>query len=549
MRIVGGAELVNGVDFTVDLASGVLTAAARPATETLVIWRDSSLVQARNFSTAETPAGNEVEASLDGLTRMVQEADQDIKRTIRAPAGDELAELPDAATRKLTPFQGYDTATGAPRLYSAASAAGLLREDLNLLATTPGLVLDIDPRTGIVTDYGGTISAFEDADREISATITGTPKHKTDQAGRSFIALNGGRFEFPVSMALPFTAFAVVRVFDDSADNVLFDFPGRCQAWYRSTNQWAIQSSSDDAELASSTTAATRTGRATVVCFEFNGTEMRVWENDKLQIQTTALTGVDPTGNLFIGATSTNTATSKDLGIWRMLFYNRTLTADYRDQVISTLQTAHADPAPAEKIFEVSAEEGVTVGSSNVTAWKDVARNISATITDTPTLGTDAGGDKYIDLQAGRFEFTLNSPEVMTVIARVVVNNNSADEVILNTDDLASNERILEYRSTNAWALSVDEGAGVVVDEAGAATVAGSPTTVVAEFNGPASRVLERGVQVGGVLADLGYSTGTKIFLGDTDTNSSGSNIHIYRVAIFNGLLTESEREAILTSF
>lgn len=137
-----GVALTNGVDFTVDLANGVLTTATHPASTELIFYRVTPLTQPTDLPASETPPGTTVEAALDRLLRQIQEAAAAGARAVRGAIGETLTDLPAAASRALK-WLHFDS-SGQPEVYTDAQLAALVATELGI---SSGAVADAGTKT------------------------------------------------------------------------------------------------------------------------------------------------------------------------------------------------------------------------------------------------------------------------------------------------------------------------------------------------------------------------------------------------------------------
>lgn len=141
------AGVVTGLAFGVDWsatggssdAGGTLTLTASVAGAKLVIERTTARAQQTAYTTSDRFPATSHEAALDRLTMIVQEQDVGLAaakvRTLRAPDGEILADMPGAALRK-GKFLGFDLATGNP-----IAVSGTLGGDATMVSVDDGRAL------------------------------------------------------------------------------------------------------------------------------------------------------------------------------------------------------------------------------------------------------------------------------------------------------------------------------------------------------------------------------------------------------------------------
>ncbi len=139
-------------------AGGTVTMTVAPASGTsLVIARGVPLTQGTDLLPNDRLPAETVEQSLDKLTMLVQQVNEDAVRSIRAPIGDSSSldmRLPTAANR-LRKLIGFDS-TGKPYLFDSVDDLENIITNGNPLATFPADLGSIaDPVIIYRYDLGG----------------------------------------------------------------------------------------------------------------------------------------------------------------------------------------------------------------------------------------------------------------------------------------------------------------------------------------------------------------------------------------------------------
>lgn len=151
--------------------SAITPVAVAPG-ETLTLWSETALIQLTDYIAADAFPAESHEAALDRLTLIAQDQAREIARTLKAPFGESLGNLPPATMRKGAVL-AFDAETGAPR--TDLTYAGLVSDIANAID-------GVAAATGAVEAAGAAQVALVAAQGVDSAL---------DLADQTTIALNG----------------------------------------------------------------------------------------------------------------------------------------------------------------------------------------------------------------------------------------------------------------------------------------------------------------------------------------------------------------------